>query len=70
MLPLREIPIFGMLVDPAAVLLVLCAAAYVLARLLVNRFIDLDQFVWRRPLVDLAVFVVMYCVTILTLRPI
>lgn len=69
MLPLREMAIFGMLVDPAAVLLVLCTAAFVFLRLLVNRLIDLDRFVWRRPLVDLAVLVIIYSLSILSLRP-
>ena len=70
LLPLREINIDGMLVDPAAVLLVLCVALFFLVRMGINRIVDLNRFVWRRPLVDIALMVILYCVAILTLRPI
>ena len=69
MLPLRELTIFGMLVDPAAVLLVVCAIVFFLLRWVVNQLVDLNRYVWRRPLVDIAVFVILYCLTILTLHP-
>jgi hypothetical protein len=69
MLPLREIHIYGMLVDPAAVTLLICALLFILARIVLNRFVDLNRFVWRRPLIDLAIFIILYSVAILTLRP-
>jgi len=69
-LPLREMTFFGILVDPAAVLLVVCLALFFAIRIGVNRFLDLNRFVWRRPLVDISVLVILYCVAILTLRPI
>jgi hypothetical protein len=69
-LPLREINLFGMLVDPAAVALVVSAVAFVLVRMFINRVVDLNRFVWHRPLVDIALMVILYCVAILTLRPI
>ena len=70
LLPLREMNIDGMLVDPAAVLLVLCVVLFFLVRMGINRIVDLNRFVWRRPLVDIALMVILYCVAILTLRPI
>jgi hypothetical protein len=69
-LPLREINLFGMFIDPAVVALVISAVLFVLVRLLLNRFVDLNRFVWRRPLVDIALLVILYCVAILTLKPI
>ena len=69
-LPLREINIFGMFVDPAVVALVASALVFCLVRTLLNRCIDLNRFVWRRPLVDIALLVILYCFAILTLRPI
>jgi hypothetical protein len=69
-LPLREINIFGMFVDPAVVALVVTALVFCLVRTLLNRCIDLNRFVWRRPLVDIALLVILYCFAILTLRPI
>ena len=69
-LPLREINLFGMLVDPAALALVVSAVVFVLVRMLINRFVDLNRFVWRRPLVDISLLVILYCLAILTLRPI
>jgi Protein of unknown function (DUF1656) len=69
-LPLREINLYGMLVDPAAVMLVVCGVLYFFLRIVMNRFFDLNRFVWRRPLVDIAVLVIFYCAAILTFRPI
>jgi accessory gene regulator protein AgrB len=69
-LPLREINIFGMFVDPAVVALVVSVLVFCLVRTLLNRCIDLNRFVWRRPLVDIALLVILYCFAILTLRPI
>jgi hypothetical protein len=69
-LPLREINLFGMLVDPAALALVVSAVEFVLVRMLINRFVDLNRFLWRRPLVDISLLVILYCLAILTLRPI
>jgi hypothetical protein len=68
--PLREINIDGMLVDPAAILLVVCGALFFLLRIGLNHFIDLNRYVWRRPLVEIAFFVILYSVAILTFRPI
>jgi hypothetical protein len=68
--PLREINIDGMLVDPAAVLLVVCVALFFLLRIGINHFVDLNRYVWRRPLVEIACFVILYSVAILTFRPI
>ena len=69
-LPLREINIDGMLVDPAAVMLVACGVLYLFLRIVMNHFFDLNRFVWRRPLVDIALLVILYCAAILTFRPI
>ena len=68
--PLREINLDGMLVDPAAVLLVACGLLFFLLRTAINHLVDLNRFVWRRPLVDIALLVILYCLGILTLRPI
>jgi len=69
-LPLREINIDGMLVDPAAVMVVACGVLFVLLRIVINHFVDLNRFVWRRPLVDIALLVILYCAAILTFRSI
>jgi len=69
-LPLREISLSGMLIDPAAVALVISTVLFVIVRLVLNRFVDLNRFVWRRPLVDISLLVILYCLVILTLRPI
>jgi hypothetical protein len=68
-LPLHEINIDGLLVDPAAVLLVACTLLFYLLWTLLNHFLDLNRFVWHRPLVDIAALVILYCAAILTLRP-
>jgi len=69
-LPLREINLDGMLVDPAAVMLLACGVVFVLLRIVMNHFLDLNRFVWRRPLVDIALMVILYSAAILTFRPI
>jgi len=69
-LPLREINIDGMLVDPAAVMLLACGVLFFLLRIVINHFLDLNRFVWRRPLVDIALMVILYSAAILSFRPI
>ncbi|HUO07832.1 MAG TPA: DUF1656 domain-containing protein [Phycisphaerae bacterium] len=69
-LPLREVNVFGMLVDPAAALLANCAVLFFVVRYVINSCVDLNRFVWRRPLIDLALFVILYSLAVLTLRPI
>jgi hypothetical protein len=68
-LPLREINIDGMLVDPAAVMLVACAVLFFPIRMVMNYFLDLNRFVWRRPVVDITLLILLYCAAILTFRP-
>jgi hypothetical protein len=68
MFPMREIDIFGVFVAPASVLLVLCAAIFFTARSILNRFIDGNRYVYRRPLFDIACFVIFYCIALLTMR--
>ena len=68
--PLREINVSGMLVDPAAAMLVVCAFLFLVLRIALNHFVDLNRFVWRRPMIDVAIFVILYSVAVLTLRPI
>ena len=68
-LPLREINLDGMLVDPAALLLLACGAIFLVLRIVTNHFLDLNRFVWRRPLVDIALMVILYSAAILTFRP-
>jgi hypothetical protein len=36
----------------------------------INHLVDLNRFVWRRPVIDLAIFVILYSLAVLTLRPI
>ena len=69
-LPLRDFDVSGMLVNPAAALLAICVVLFFLVRSRLNHLLDLDRFVWRRPLIDLAIFVILYSLAILTLRPI
>lgn len=69
-LSLRELNVSGMLVDPAAAMLATCAVLFFLVRWSINRLVDLDRFVWRRPVIDLAIFVILYSLAVLTLRPI
>ena len=67
---LREFDVSGMLVDPAAAMLGICAVLYFIVLWGINLLVDLNRIVWRRPLVDLAIFVILYSLAILTLRPI
>lgn len=69
-LPLRELNLSGMLLDPAAVALVITALLYILLRTMLNRVLDLNRYVWHRPLVEISLLVILYCVAILTLKPI
>ena len=68
--PLRELDVSGMLIDPAAAMLGICAVLFFIVRWGINHLIDLNRFVWRRPVIDLAIFVILYSLAILTLRPI
>jgi hypothetical protein len=67
-LPLREIDVFGVLVAPAAVMLAFCAVVFLVARWVMNQFVDLNRYVWRSPLVEIAWFIVLYCLAVLTMR--
>lgn len=69
-LRLREINVDGMLVDPAAVTLVVCGLLFFPLLTAINRVVDLNRFVWHHPLVDIALFVILYCAALLTLKPI
>ena len=68
LLPLREIDQFGVFVAPVAPLLLLCLALFMLVHWLTRR-IDLNRYVWNRPLFEIALFVCLYAVAVLTLRP-
>lgn len=68
--PWREFGVSGMLVDPAAALLAVTVALFFIVRMGINYLVDLNRFVWRRPVIDLAIFVIIYSLVILTLRPI
>jgi len=70
LLPMRELNVFGMLLDPASALLVIAGILYILIRLGINRLLDLNRFVWHRPLTDIALWVILYSLCVLTLRPI
>ncbi len=69
-LPFREFSFFGLFFDPATVALVVSAILYFLARTMLNRVVDLNRYVWHRPLVDISLMVIFYCLAILTLKPI
>ena len=69
-LSLRDFDVSGMLVDPAAAMLAVCAVLFFLVRAGLNHLVDLNRFVWRRPVIDLAIFVILYSLAVLTLRPI
>ena len=69
-LPLREINLFGMFVEPAVIALVVSALVFGLMRAVLNFCVDLNRFVWQRPLVDIALLAILYSITILTLKPI
>jgi hypothetical protein len=49
---------------------VACCVLFFLLRIVMNHVLDLNRFVWRRPLVDMALLVLLYCAAILTFRPI
>ena len=69
-LPLREINLSGMFIDPAVIALVVSTLVFCLARAVLNRCVDLNRFVWHRPLVDIALLIIVYSIAILTLKPI
>jgi hypothetical protein len=39
-------------------------------RIVMNHFLDLNRFVWQRPLVDIALMVILFSAVILSFRPI
>ena len=69
-LPLREIDLCGMFIEPAVIALVVSTLVFCVVRAVLNRCVDLNRVVWHRPLVDIALLVILYCIAILTLRPI
>jgi hypothetical protein len=69
MFPMREVNIFGVFVAPAAVLLAVCGVVFFSIRILINHFFDLNRYVWRRPMFDIACFVLFYSLVIVLLRP-
>jgi hypothetical protein len=69
-LPFREINLFGMFIEPAVIALVVSALMFCVTRAVLNRCVDLNRFVWQRPLVDIALLVILYSIVILTLKPI
>ena len=69
-IPLREINVLGMFIEPAVVALVLSALVFCVLRAVLNRCVDLNRYVWHRPLVDIALLVILYSIAILMLRPI
>ena len=69
-IPLREIILLGMLIEPAVIALVVSVLLFCVVRAVLNRCVDLNRFVWRRPLVDITLLIILYCIAILTLKPI
>jgi hypothetical protein len=67
LLPLRELSFFGIFVTPAAPLLVASLVLFFLARWLAGR-IDLNRYVWNRPLFEVTLFVAIFAMAVLTLR--
>ena len=69
-LPLREINLLGMFIEPAVIALVVSVLVFCVVRVVLNHCVDLNRFVWRRPLVDITLLIILYCIAILTLKPI
>ena len=68
LVPLRELDLFGVFVTPASVLFVLALVPSLAFRWVAAR-VDLNRYVWNRPLVEVSMFVLFYAVAVLTLRP-
>ena len=68
LLPLREINLFGVYVTPAAPMLLASLLLFLLIRWLAGR-IDLNRYVWNRPLFEVTLFVAIFALAVLTLRP-
>ena len=66
LVPLREIDLFGVFVTPAFIGLLLATALFVVFHVLAAR-IDLNRFVWNRPLFEVTLFFVTYALAILTM---
>jgi hypothetical protein len=66
--PLRELDILGVFVTPASVLLLVALVPSVAFHYLTAR-LDLNRFVWNRPVFEVALYVVFYAAAVLTLRP-
>ena len=66
---MREVDIFGVFVAPAAVILAVSGIIFFSIRILINHFFDLNRYVWRRPMFDIACFVLFYSLVIVLLRP-
>ncbi len=65
--PLRELDILGVFVTPASVMLLVALVPSLLVHRLTAR-VDLNRFVWNRPVVEVALYIAFYAITILTLR--
>lgn len=59
----REIDILGLLVAPMAVYLVIAVALFLLLQLPLRR-LPIDQWVWNRPLAELALLVIVTALVI------
>ena len=66
-IPLRDINLFGIFVTPAAALLPVCLAILAVYHWSTSR-VDLNRYIWNRPLFEVALFAIVYALALLTLR--
>jgi hypothetical protein len=67
MIPLREINILGVFVEPASICLLIALPVWLAVRRTLDR-IGVDRFVWNRPLLDLSILIALMSLLVLSLR--
>ena len=67
LLPLREIDLFGVFVTPAAPLMLMCVLLALAIHWGTAR-LDLNRYVWNRPLFEVSLFTALFAGAVLTLR--
>ncbi|HWZ60428.1 MAG TPA: DUF1656 domain-containing protein [Gemmatimonadaceae bacterium] len=56
--PPKEIDILGVFVSPMAIYLVIAVVVFLAMQPLINR-LDVERWIWNRPLAELALFVIL-----------
>lgn len=67
MIPMREIDVLGIFVEPGAICLLVALVLSLGLRRMLDR-IGIDRFVWNRALIDLSILIALTSLLVLSLR--